>query len=122
MMDQRKTNFQMGQDYMNQSDSFAKFNTLEMQSPAKDDSRASLLDTSNRFARPGTAGIQGNASIRSQTPTLQGNRRSYFKNKLEGEQTRIVLGNESRDSARLLGRGATDYRTNYQWTVPKFAV
>lgn len=114
----------MGNEYMNQSDSFAKFNTLEMQSPqANDESRASLLKTSNHFARPGTAGIQGNSSMRSQTPTLQGNRKSYFKNKLEGEQTRIVFGNESRDSTRLLGgRGATDYRTNYQWTVPKFAV
>jgi hypothetical protein len=50
----------------------------------------------------------------------------YNKNKYEGENSKIQMGTEKRlrqPSASPIGggAGATDYRTNFTWTVPKYA-
>ncbi len=55
------------------------------------------------------------------------NRSEYFNNKKDGETSKIQLGNERRPVVQrhgtpLSGHGAaTDYRSNFQWTIPKFA-
>lgn len=48
----------------------------------------------------------------------------YLRIKNEGENSKIQLGNERRTGLGTPmggGGGSTDYRNNYQWTVPKFA-
>lgn len=97
----------------------------------------SLVAASNRQAtlhkkslndRPMTA---GDSSIQSYS-RLRG-RQEYLKFKYEGENSKIVLGTDGvRGGVSRAGGvgsrlgspalGATDYRQNFTWTVPKYAL
>jgi hypothetical protein len=50
------------------------------------------------------------------------NRAEYLHNKRDGEKSKIQMGNERRHGTPMSGGGSTDYRANFGWTVPKFAM
>lgn len=68
-----------------------------------------------KFGRPENRPSTAGEPVATSLSKLR-NRSEYLKIKHEGESSRVVLGN---DRKKMEG---TDYRSNFMWTVPKFAL
>ena len=158
MMDHRKTNFPMGNQFLNTfspGDQASraqraglldgKYRTIDVgyqnNGPSSPLARTfnlefaqnPLLGASNHFvmtpqhgyrSKPGFDRPQTTIDASAATRLRRGG--DYQKNKNEGETSKVQMGTEKRlrqPSASPIGggAGATDYRNNFTWTVPKYA-
>jgi len=98
-----------------------------------DAAQNTLVATSNHFVMTPQHGYRTKYGFDRPQTTVEASAISlirrgadYNKNKYEGESSKIQMGTEKRHrqpSASPIGGGggATDYRTNFTWTVPKYA-
>ena len=160
MMDHRKTNFPMGNEFSNyfpadsqqlsrtniiSQSNLAKYRTIDVNQsetdlPRKLDEQQnvpSAIPQGAHFSQTTKHGSQqsnyrvklgfdrpGTAQDQMTTVNRLRNVSEYRHNKRDGERSKIQMGDERRAKQGTPSNNGsnTDYRSNFQWTVPKFAM